>query len=71
LKALLVGDEAFASARYEHENITVVRGSHLGRTQNGVNPGAGRIRIALVAPLADCLASARRLADFVRTHDFG
>ena len=66
-----VGDETFAAALYQHENITVLPGSYLGRAQNGVNPGEGRIRIALVAPLADCLAAAQRLADFVETHDFG
>ena len=66
-----VGDEAFTAALYQHENITVLPGSYLGRTQDGVNPGEDRIRIALVAPLADCLAAARRLADFVKTHDFG
>ena len=66
-----VGDETFAAALYRHENITVVPGSYLGRAQRGVNPGAGRIRIALVAPLTECLAAARRLADFARNHDFG
>ncbi|MCY3624337.1 MAG: succinyldiaminopimelate transaminase [Gammaproteobacteria bacterium] len=66
-----VDDETFTAALYRHQNITVVPGSYLGRTHNGVNPGKGRVRIALVAPLADCLAAAERLADFVKTHDFG
>ncbi|MCY4058185.1 MAG: succinyldiaminopimelate transaminase [Gammaproteobacteria bacterium] len=66
-----VGDEAFAAALYRHENITVLPGSYLGRTQDGVNPGEDRVRVALVAPLANCVAAARRLADFVETHDFG
>ena len=66
-----VGDETFAAALYRHENITVLPGSYLGRIHNGVNPGEGRVRIALVAPLADSLAAAERLADFVKTHDFG
>ena len=66
-----VDDEAFAVALYRHENITVLPGSYLGRTQNGINPGSGRIRIALVAPLPDCLDAAARLADFAKAHDFG
>ncbi|MDE0661223.1 MAG: succinyldiaminopimelate transaminase [Gammaproteobacteria bacterium] len=66
-----VDDETFAAALYQHESITVLPGSYLARTQDGVNPGEGRVRIALVAPLPDCLTAARRLADFAKTHDFG
>ena len=66
-----VDDEAFAAALYRHEHITVLPGSYLGRVQDGVNPGAGRVRIALVAPLPDCLAGAERLAAFAKAHDFG
>jgi N-succinyldiaminopimelate aminotransferase len=49
-----------------HTNVTTVPGSYVGRTVNGVNPGQNRIRIALVAPLADCVEAAQRIADFVR-----
>jgi N-succinyldiaminopimelate aminotransferase len=38
----------------------------VGRTVDGVNPGQNRIRIALVAPLADCVEAAHRIADFVQ-----
>jgi N-succinyldiaminopimelate aminotransferase len=31
-----------------------------------VNPGAGRIRLALVANQADCLAAAQRIVAFAR-----
>ena len=55
--------EAFAARLYEREHIVVLPGSYLGREQEGVNPGANRVRLALVAPLDDCVAAARRLAD--------
>lgn len=57
-------DEAFTRALYLRENITVLPGSYLGREQDGVNPGAGRVRVALVAPLEECAAAAERLAAF-------
>ena len=61
------GDDcAFTQALFEQENITVLPGSYLGREQDGVNPGAGRIRIALVAPLEECVEAAERLAAFTR-----
>ena len=61
------GDDCeFTRALFEQENITVLPGSYLGREQDGVNPGAGRIRIALVAPLEECVEAAERLATFTR-----
>lgn len=65
-----VDGERFAAMLYEHEHILVLPGSYLGRRQDGVNPGADRVRIALVAPLADCVAAAERLAEFAHRHDF-
>ena len=34
------------------------------RDVDGVNPGAGRVRMALVAPLAECVEAAERIRDF-------
>ena len=62
-----VDGEAFAAGLYEREHIVVLPGAYLGREQDGVNPGAARVRIALVAPLDDCVAAARRVADFAAT----
>ena len=61
-----VDGERFAAALYEGEHIVVLPGSYLGREQDGVNPGADRVRIALVAPLAECVEAAQRLAEFAR-----
>ncbi|MCF8172604.1 MAG: succinyldiaminopimelate transaminase [Candidatus Methylopumilus sp.] len=59
-------DSDFVRDLLTHANVTTLPGSFVGRTVNGVNPGQNRIRIALVAPLADCVEAAHRIADFVR-----
>jgi N-succinyldiaminopimelate aminotransferase len=61
-------DAAFARALYEQEHVTVLPGSYLAREFNGLNPGHGRIRMALVAETAECLEAAERIARFVRQH---
>ena len=63
------GDDAvFVRDLLTHTNVTLLPGSYVGRVINGVNPGQNRIRIALVAPLEDCVEGAQRIADFVRKH---
>jgi N-succinyldiaminopimelate aminotransferase len=59
-------DEDFARALYAAYNVTVLPGSYLARTARGHNPGAGYIRMALVAQTAECLEAAHRIAAFVR-----
>jgi N-succinyldiaminopimelate aminotransferase len=61
-------DEAFAKALYQAESVTVLPGSYLARDFQGLNPGQGRIRMALVAETAECLQAAERIARFVRAH---
>ena len=61
-------DAAFARALYEKEHVTVLPGSYLAREFNGLNPGRGRVRMALVAETAECLEAAGRIARFVRQH---
>lgn len=58
-------DAAFTRALYEREHITVLPGSVLARDAHGRNPGKGYIRIALVAPLAECVEAAHRIKQFV------
>ena len=55
-------DVAFALALLAQYNVTVLPGSLLARDAHGVNPGAGRIRLALVAGLDECLQAAQRIA---------
>jgi len=61
-------DAEFVRDLLTHTNVTLLPGSYVGRTVEGLNPGMNRIRIALVAPLADCVEGAHRIADFVRKH---
>jgi N-succinyldiaminopimelate aminotransferase len=59
-------DEKFARDLFAQYHVTVLPGSYLARhTQKG-NPGAGRIRMALVAETEECVEAARRIVDFVR-----
>ena len=64
----LSADEAFARELLAQYNVTVLPGSYLAREARGHNPGAGRIRMALVADTAECVEAASRIADFVRQH---
>jgi N-succinyldiaminopimelate aminotransferase len=59
-------DTAFARELLALYNVTVLPGSFLAREVDGVNPGAGRIRMALVAETAECEEAARRIVQFVR-----
>jgi len=60
-------DEDFARDLYAAYNVTVLPGSYLAREARGHNPGAGRIRMALVAQTDECLEAAQRIVDFVQT----
>ena len=58
-------DTAFARDLYRDQNVTVLPGSYLSRESGGGNPGVGRVRMALVAPLAECTEAAQRIAAFL------
>ncbi len=59
-------DIAWAQALLAQYNVAVLPGSLLAREANGVNPGRGRVRMALVAAPAECLEAARRIVEFTR-----
>jgi N-succinyldiaminopimelate aminotransferase len=59
-----IADTDFTRRLLIEQNVAVVPGSYLAREANGVNPGENFIRIALVAPLADCVEAAERLRTF-------
>jgi len=60
-------DQQFARRLYAEQNVTVLPGSYLSRTDhNGVNPGQMRVRIALVPSLEECIDAAERIREFVR-----
>lgn len=58
-------DTEFARALLADYNVVVLPGSFLARKSNGINPGEGFVRIALVAPFAECLEAADRIQQFV------
>ncbi len=57
-------DDCFARDLYRDYNVTVLPGSYLARDTSAGNPGKDRIRIALVAPLAECREAVERLSKF-------
>ena len=60
-----IDDQRFTRELFASEHVTVVPGSYLSREVNGLNPGANRLRLALVAPLEDCIEAAQRIRRFV------
>ncbi|QJD30126.1 succinyldiaminopimelate transaminase [Methylococcus geothermalis] len=62
-----IEDTAFAAGLFEAQNVTVLPGRFLSRQHGGVDPGAGHVRIALVAPLEECVEAAHRIKQFVQT----
>jgi len=58
-------DPEFTRRLYQSQAVTVLPGSYLAREAHGVNPGANRIRIALVAATDECAEAARRIREFV------
>ena len=62
-----IDDVDFTSRLISSCNVTVLPGSYTSREVNGINPGSRRIRIALVAPLQDCIEAAERIRDMMET----
>ena len=60
-------DTEFARQLLQQVNVTVLPGSFLAREAHGHNPGAGRIRMALVAVTAQCMEAAQRIRNFVQS----
>ena len=58
-----VNDEAFVRKLYADTGVLALPGRYLSRPTAVGDPGAGRIRLALVAPLQDCIDAAGRIAD--------
>jgi N-succinyldiaminopimelate aminotransferase len=58
-------DEAFTAGLFAQQNVTVVPGSYLARRTADGNPGAGYVRISLVASEEDCVQAAQRIREFI------
>jgi N-succinyldiaminopimelate aminotransferase len=58
-------DTVFARELFARQNVTVLPGSYLGRPLDGLNPGAGHVRMALVASADECIEAAHRIREFL------
>jgi N-succinyldiaminopimelate aminotransferase len=58
--------ELFAQQLFAQQKVTVLPGSYLAREADGINPGEDYVRMALVAPLAECIEAAERIKLFVQ-----
>ncbi len=61
-----ISDTEFTQRLYKEQAVSVLPGSYLGREARGINPGANRVRIALVAATAQCTEAAQRIRDFAK-----
>jgi N-succinyldiaminopimelate aminotransferase len=59
-----IDDREFTRRLHHEYNVLVLPGSFLARDAEGGNPGAHHVRIALVAPLEECVEAAQRLMRF-------
>ncbi len=66
-------DTAFSCELLAAYNVVVLPGSYLARDGQGANaqanPGAGRIRMALVAETAECVEAAQRIVQFIQSRN--
>ena len=61
------GDDVdFTLALFSEAHVTVLPGSYLSREAHGVNPGAGYIRLALVASKEECVTGVERIVAFTQ-----
>ena len=62
-----VPDPEFARGLFASQNVTVLPGSYLSRDVDGTNPGANRVRMALVASLDECIDAAQRIRTYTES----
>jgi N-succinyldiaminopimelate aminotransferase len=59
-------DVAYARGLLAQYNVAVLPGSLLAREAHGINPGAGRVRMALVAGVDECVEAAQRIVAYTQ-----
>ncbi len=62
-----IDDEIFAKEIYKKQNVSVLPGSYLSRDTGDLNPGKNHVRMALVAPLDECITAANRIKKYIQT----
>ncbi|PVY69781.1 succinyldiaminopimelate aminotransferase [Tamilnaduibacter salinus] len=59
-------DDTFARELAAEENVHVLPGRYLSRAVAGHNPGENHVRMALVAPLDECVEAAERIRGWLK-----
>ncbi|HEC16270.1 MAG TPA: succinyldiaminopimelate transaminase [Sedimenticola sp.] len=62
-----IPDPEFARGLFACHNVTVLPGTFLSRKADGCDPGENRIRMALVAPLDECIDAATRIRQYIES----
>ena len=62
-----IDDTEFARRLQHQYNVLVLPGSYLARESGGENPGKNHIRVALVAPLDECVEAIERMMRFAKS----
>ena len=62
---LPMNEVEFCKLLYIKKNVLTLPGSYLARSVNGYNPGENRVRLALVAELAECIEAAQRIKELL------
>lgn len=62
-----IDDEAFTRGLLQQQNLTVLPGRYLSRETDGLLPGAGYVRMALVATVEECVEAATRIRHYVES----
>ena len=60
-----ISDTDFSKRLFGQQNVTVLPGSYLSREVDGFSPGSQHIRMALVAPVDECIEAANRIKTFL------
>jgi len=62
-----ISDTDFAKNLFATQNVTVLPGRYLSRTSDGLNPGEGHVRMALVASVDETVDAANRIHQFIKS----
>ncbi|GGO86824.1 succinyldiaminopimelate transaminase [Marinobacterium nitratireducens] len=62
-----IDDDRFAQGLFEQQNVTVLPGRYISREVDGQVPGAGFVRMALVATVEECVEAAERIRAYVES----
>ena len=62
-----IDDQEFSRQLYRQQNVVVLPGSYLSRGTDAGNPGKNHVRLALVAPLDECIEAAQRIRTFIES----